>query len=46
MNSKQSQLAEELYWDIRKLGYSPDNDRILALLEKAYEIGYKDAGYD
>jgi len=44
MNSKQAFLAESLYWDIRKLGYSPDNDRILAILEKAYNMGFTE-GY-
>jgi len=39
------QLVEELWWDIRKLGYWPDNDRILDLIKKAYGLGYED-GYD
>jgi len=42
MSRLQEMLAESLYWEIRKLGYNPDNDKILALLEKTYEMGYRD----
>jgi hypothetical protein len=38
-------IADEFYWDIRKLGYLPDNDKLMALLEKVYEAGYEE-GYD
>jgi len=39
-------LVEELWWDIRKLGYWPDNDRILNLIKKAYDLGYEDGAAD
>jgi len=39
-------LVEELQWDIRKLGYWPDNDRILNLLKKMYDLGYEDGAAD
>ena len=40
------QLVEELWWDIRKLGYWPDNDHILSLLQKAYDLGYEKGAGD
>jgi hypothetical protein len=35
-------IADEFYWDIRKLGYLPDNDKLVTLLEKVYEAGYEE----
>jgi len=46
MRHLKDQLIEELWWDIHKLGYWPDNDRILSILQKAYEIGYKDGSLE
>jgi len=35
-------LVEELWWDIRKLGYLPDDECVLRLLKKAYDLGFRD----
>jgi len=43
---KKEDIADEFYWDIRKLGYLPDNDKLMSLLEKVYEAAYKEGWGD
>jgi len=38
---KKEDIVDEFYWDIRKLGYLPDNDKLMDLLEKVSEAGYQ-----
>lgn len=43
MNSIQSDIAEAFWFQIRALGYLPDNDKLLRLLESVYLAGASDA---
>lgn len=43
MNSIQSEIVEAFWSQIRALGYSPDNDKLLRLLESVYLAGASDA---
>ena len=43
MNNVQSEIAETFWFQIRALGYAPDNDKLLRLLESVYLAGASDA---
>jgi len=40
------QLIKELFWDIRRLGFDPEDEYVCKLVEVVYEKGYEEGDTD
>lgn len=39
-------LVWHLWWDIRRLGFNPDDENLRKLLKESYRLGYTDGVED